>query len=143
MEEQDLDLGPLVARLSAFGAQPVPDAVQRRQLAALARVRPEALAATPSVVDAVQAGFRRVRIVAAAMVVGLLGASGLAVAGALPDPAQNLAADALGVVGLDVPRGSDACDEASGEASGDASDDESELTADADERCDADRAPGD
>jgi hypothetical protein len=111
MEDLTQHHGPLVTRLQEFGRQPVGDAVQRRHLAALERVRLEAAVPQVGALEVVHAGFRRFRTVAAAMVLGLLGASGLAAAGALPDPAQDLASDALGVVGLDVPRGSDSCDD--------------------------------
>lgn len=52
------------------------------------------------------------RAVAAAGVVGFLaGGTGLAAAGTLPDPAQDVAHDVLGAVGVNVPRSTDGCPE--------------------------------
>lgn len=71
----------------------------------MAAVRPVA-AATPvparTYVE-VRERWRRVRLAAAAVAAVLMGSTGLAAAGALPDPAQRLAHDAFGVVGLNVP----------------------------------------
>ncbi len=99
----------LVARLQAFGTQPVADVAARQHLAAMQRAQLEPEVQHQPFGEFIQVRFRRVRTVAAAMVVGLLGASGLAAAGALPPAAQNFAADALGVVGLDVPRADPDC----------------------------------
>src|SRR5690606_30573467 len=50
------------------------------------------------------------RAVAAAAVVGFLaGSTGLAAAGTLPDPAQDVAHNVLGAVGIDVPRSTEGC----------------------------------
>jgi hypothetical protein len=52
------------------------------------------------------------KAVAAAAVAGFLaGSTGLAAAGALPDPAQDVAHDVLDVVGIGVPRSTEGCPE--------------------------------
>ena len=52
------------------------------------------------------------RAVALAVVAGfLVGSTSLAAAGSLPDPAQDVAHDVLGVVGIGVPRSTDGCPE--------------------------------
>lgn len=100
MDDDDLE-----TRLRDLGKVPVEPAVRDRHLAAMAAARPDAL--TP-------AGARRWRFgwraVAAAGVVGFLaGSTGLAAAGTLPDPAQDVAHDVLGAVGINVPRSTEGC----------------------------------
>ena len=52
------------------------------------------------------------KAVAAAAIAGFLaGSTGLAAAGALPDPAQDVAHDVLDVVGIGVPRSTEGCPE--------------------------------
>src|SRR2546423_3882666 len=90
----------LERRLAAFGHHPVPDDVARRHLALME--------ATPVAVAAVGRGqtWSRKLVVGAAFLSGLVtGGFGLAAAGALPSPAQNVAHDALHVVGVKVPEG--------------------------------------
>ena len=82
-------------------------AVQRRHLSAMA--------ATPAA-RRTEPGGRRWRFswraVTAAGVVGFLaGSTGLAAAGELPAPAQDVAHDVLGAVGLNVPRSTEGCPE--------------------------------
>jgi hypothetical protein len=60
-------------------------------------------------VDRIVAWRRRMRMKVAGVVVAgtLVGTSGLAAAGVLPDPVQKVAAGVLGRIGLDVPRPAD------------------------------------
>src|SRR5688572_254473 len=91
----------LERRLGALGREPVdPDTALRHRSAMAA-------------VDAAPARSRfGWRAVAAAAVVGFLaGSTGLAAAGTLPDPAQDLAHDVLARVGVDVPRSTEGCPE--------------------------------
>ena len=92
MTEQD----PLTDRLRDLGRQPVDPATSSRHLTAMA---------------AAEGGRRRVSTklkVGLAFAAGLLiGGTGLASAGALPAPAQNVAHSTLSKVGVDVPRGTE------------------------------------
>jgi hypothetical protein len=85
-------------RMRSLGSHPIDDATQAAHLRRIETVtRPEAVG-----------GRRRfgVLAVAAAGIVGFLaGSTGLAMAGALPDPAQDVAHDVFGVVKVDVPAG--------------------------------------
>ncbi len=117
MDSSDGSTSVLIARLRALGAQTVDDTIARQHLAAIERVSLLPDATSVGVPRLVQVRFRRVRVIAAATAAGLLGASGLAAAGALPDPAQNLAHDALGVVGLHVPRAADDCQQGAADPS--------------------------
>ncbi len=90
-------LDALEARLRALGEEPVPPEVQARHLAAIAAV-PEAVASAGRRLSA-----RLLRAAASAVVAGLVGGTALASAGALPDPAQRVAHNVLGAVGIDVP----------------------------------------
>lgn len=113
MEDLNEDFGPLVARLQTLGRQPVPDSVQRVHMAAMQRVCLEAPSRIHDPVDVaavIRVRFRRVRVIAASVGVAVLGTSGLAAAGALPPAAQDIASEALGTIGLDVPRGTPLCD---------------------------------
>lgn len=90
----------LERRLGALGEHPVdPDTALRHRSAMAA-------------VDAPPPRRFGWRAVAAATIVGFLaGSTGLAAAGTLPDPAQDLAHDVLARVGLDVPRSTEGCPE--------------------------------
>ncbi len=90
----------LARRLGALGSQPVEPAVASQHLTAMASVP-----ARPA------GGLRQKLQVAGALVAGLLiGSTGLAVAGALPDPLQDASSTALGKVNLDVPAGTERFD---------------------------------
>lgn len=103
-----MDDDRLEQRLRALGTAPVPPEVAARHLAAIAAVaggRRE-----PAVGGAVgltrrrawrSVASRRLAAVAAACVV--VGSTGLATAGALPDTAQRIAHDLFDAVGVDVP----------------------------------------
>lgn len=84
----------LTRRLRALGDQPVPPATSAAHLAAMASVgaRPE------------RRRFGRVAVGLAALTGFLVGGSGLAMAGALPAPAQDAAASVLAQVGVVAPR---------------------------------------
>jgi hypothetical protein len=87
MDEQE----DLQGRLRAMGEHPVDPSLQSAHLTAMARVSP-------------RRSFGPKLRAAGIFLTGLLvGGSGLAAAGALPDPAQHAAHRALGVVGVDVP----------------------------------------
>jgi hypothetical protein len=88
------------AKLERLAQRPIPDSVrgshrQRIAIAAAGRQR---------------RGVGRLRLIpAAAAVIGFtVGSTGLAMAGALPDPAQNVAHDVLGTMRVDVPAGKQA-----------------------------------
>lgn len=87
MDEHD----DVIERLKALGRRPVDPALQSAHLTAMAAVRP-------------RARWSRVRVAAAFLAGLLLGGSGLAAAGALPDPAQNVAHKAFAEVGVQVPQ---------------------------------------
>lgn len=93
-------LEALEARLRALGDEPIPLEVQARHLAAMA-----AAAAVPAPTPLARrwSAVHPLRAAAAAAVVALLGSTGLASAGALPEPAQRIAHTVLGAVGIDVP----------------------------------------
>ena len=85
------DHDDLIERLQALGRQPVDPARQHAHLAAM----------TPAGRSPLRAKLR----VAGAFLAGLLvGGSGLAVAGALPDSAQNVAHNVFEQVGVQVPQ---------------------------------------
>ena len=91
MADHEPDHDALVERLRALGEHPIDPALQAAHLTAMSAPRP--------------AGIRPKLRVAAAFLAGLLvGGSGLAVAGALPDPAQNLAHRAFKQAGIEVPQ---------------------------------------
>lgn len=96
--ERDDDL---LRRLDDLGSQPVDDEVARAHLTAMAAVD------APS--PRSRFGWRAVA--AAALVGFLAGSTGLAAAGTLPDPAQDVAHDVLARVGIDVPRSTEGCPE--------------------------------
>ncbi len=89
-----MDENELTNRLRALADETVPDAVRVAHL--------QRMAATPA--DPTH-GFGRAWVAAAAIVGFLAGSTGLAAAGALPDPAQDVAHDVLAVVQVDVPEG--------------------------------------
>jgi len=96
----------LEQRLRALGGIPVDPALEHRHLAAMAAVGPD-----PAATERKRWRFTW-RAVAAAAVVGFLaGSTGLAAAGSLPDPAQDVAHDVLDAVGIDVPRSTEGCPE--------------------------------
>ena len=83
----------LTNRLHDLGQQPVDPAVAARHLSAMSQLPARRMLT------------QRLRIVGAFAVGLLVGTTGLATAGALPDGVQEVAHDTLGKVGLDVPRG--------------------------------------
>ena len=89
-----MDEHEITERLRSMGDEPVPAEARTEHL--------RRIAATP-----VEPGraFGRVWVAAAAIVGFLVGSTGLAAAGALPDPAQDVAHDVLSVVQIDVPEG--------------------------------------
>ena len=89
MDERDV-----TERLRALGRRPVPTETRAHHL--------QQLAGTPA---RRPKRFGRVAVAAAAMIGFLAGSTGLAVAGALPDTAQDVAHDVLAVVRVDVPEG--------------------------------------
>jgi hypothetical protein len=97
MDEHDELPESLRTALDRAGRQPVPAPIAEAHLRRMAgeptRQRRRTMA---KVVAGFSAGF-------------LLGGSGLAVAGALPDPAQDVAARAFATVGIEVPRSTDGC----------------------------------
>lgn len=95
--------GPLEARLRALGDQPVPLEVQARHLAAMAAVATAPAPAAAPTWRRRAAISHPLRAAAAAAMVAILGSTGLASAGALPDPAQRIAHSVLSAVGIDVP----------------------------------------
>lgn len=92
----------LEQRLRALGSRPVDPAVAEEHHLAMRGV-------VPSPPRRFQFGWRAVT--AAALVGFLAGSTGLAAAGTLPDPAQDLAHDVLARVGVDVPRSTEGCPE--------------------------------
>lgn len=98
-ERDDLTTGGLEERLDALGRVPVEPGVAAAHLSAMAAI------------EVAPARFRfGWRAVAGAAVIGFLaGSTGLAAAGTLPDPAQDVAHDVLGAVGIDVPRSTEGC----------------------------------
>lgn len=90
-----MDHHDLTDRLRDLGEHPVPGHVRDQHLH---RMR----ATSPSVP---QRRFGRLAVAAAAVVGFVAGSTGLAVAGALPDPAQDVAHDVLATISVDVPEG--------------------------------------
>lgn len=92
---------PTADRLRRLGTADIPSAVRTEHLQAMSA------SSTDDVAPAArrEKRFGRLAVAMAAIVGFLAGSTGLAVAGALPDPAQDAAADVLSVVGLDVPAG--------------------------------------
>ena len=89
-----MDENDLTRRMRAIGEQPVPDTTRNLHLHRMAGV-----AATPT------KRFGRFAVAAAAIVGFMAGSTGLAMAGALPAPAQDVAHDVLSTVNLEVPKG--------------------------------------
>jgi len=93
----------VISRLTSLGEQPIDAALASEQLTAIA------------ITPAREPWFRQKLQVAAALVAGLLiGSTGLAAAGALPDTAQQAAHSALRTVGVNVPPGHDRVTEGCG-----------------------------
>lgn len=92
----------LTERLRALGDEPVEPTVRARHISQMAGQHREKL-----VPRLAQSRLFRSRLrVGAAFFAGLLiGGSGMAVAGALPSPAQSVAHDVLGAVGVGIPDG--------------------------------------
>ena len=88
----------VVERLRALGQQPVEPALASAHLTAMAGGRPGTR------------GWTRLKVGGAFLAGLLLGGTGLASAGALPDPVQQAAHSALRQVGIDVPPGHDRYD---------------------------------
>lgn len=91
MNEDDLS-----ARLRDLGQEPVPDPVRDAHLQRMSAVD------APAAVHR-EKRFGRLAVAAAALVGFFAGSTGLAMAGALPDPAQGVAHDVLSVVQVEVP----------------------------------------
>lgn len=89
-----MDEHELTDRLQALGDPEVPDGARAEHL--------RRIAATPI---PTARRFGRAWIAAAAIVGFFAGSTGLAAAGALPDPAQDVAHDVLAAVQVDVPEG--------------------------------------
>ena len=89
-----MDEHELTDRMQAFGEADVPADTRAEHL--------RRIAATP-ITSARR--FSRAWVAAAAIVGFFAGSTGLAAAGALPDPAQDVAHDVLSVVQVDVPEG--------------------------------------
>jgi hypothetical protein len=85
------------ARLRAMGAEPIDDQTRATHM--------RRMAAGGSLAEPRRRGFVWAGIAAAAVVGFLAGSTGLAMADALPDPAQEVAHDVLRVVQVDVPQG--------------------------------------
>lgn len=90
-----MDETPLTDRLHDLGLQPVPDDIRAQHLHRMSAVAPERVGGR----------FGRLAVAAAALVGFVFGSTGLAVAGALPDPAQDVAHDVFGAVNIAVPEG--------------------------------------
>lgn len=90
----------LTARLDDFGRHPAAPAVRSQHLTEMAAVtsRPRGVWAS------------KLRVGAAFFAGLLIGGSGLAAAGALPDQAQDVAHDVFGAVGVNVPEGRNTAD---------------------------------
>jgi len=88
----------LLSRLRAMGRRPVDSELAGRHLAAMA-------GAADGPVAVARPHGHRLKIVAAFTVGLLVGTTGLATAGALPNGAQEVAHHALGAVGVSVPHG--------------------------------------
>ncbi len=85
----------LTSRLRDLGTPPVPDTVRAQHLSRMD-------AAVPALPRR-EKRFGRLAVAAAAIVGFFAGSTGLAMAGALPGPAQGVAHDVLSVVQVDVP----------------------------------------
>ena len=81
----------LITRLRRLGSAPIEPPRQSSDLTAMAAVKP------PHRIGP------KLRVAAAFLAGLLIGSTGLAAAGALPDPAQHVAHRVLGQVGVDVP----------------------------------------
>lgn len=90
-----MDESDLTDRLRDIGSQPVGDDVSAHHAHRIAAVAPAAA----------RARFGRLAVAAAAVVGFAFGSTGLAMAGALPEPAQNAAHDVLSTVNINVPDG--------------------------------------
>ena len=84
----------ITRRLRAAGEQPVPETTRTEHLHRIAMTTADA-----------PRRFGRLAVAGAAAVGFFAGSTGLAMAGALPDPAQDVAHDVLAVVQVDVPEG--------------------------------------
>lgn len=89
-----MDDDTLTERLRRMGREPVPSEVRDDHLHRMetVEIRPPR-----------EKRFGRVAVAAAAIVGFMAGSTGLAMAGALPDPAQGVAHDVLSVVQVEVP----------------------------------------
>ena len=90
-----MDENEITQRLRASGEHPVPGEVRAGHLSQMHAATP---ASTPQ-----PKRFNRLAVAAAAFVGFAVGSTGLAMAGALPDPAQGVAHDVLSVVQVQVP----------------------------------------
>jgi hypothetical protein len=87
------ELDPIIESLRQLGTAPIDPATASRHLGAMVGIRPRASLAT------------KVKVGAAFAAGLLVGGTGLATAGALPGPAQDVAHSALSEVGVSVPGG--------------------------------------
>jgi hypothetical protein len=85
------------ARLRAFGEEPIDEQTRAAHMRRMSVAGPRD--------DPRRRGYAWAGIAAAAVVGFLAGSTGLAMADALPDPAQEVAHDVLNVVQVDVPEG--------------------------------------
>ena len=90
-----MDHDDLTDRLRALGEQPVPEAARHQHLSRMTATTP---AAAPR-------RFGHFAVAAAAIVGFFAGSTGLAMAGALPDPAQGVVHDVLSTISVQVPDG--------------------------------------
>ncbi|HEY3673022.1 MAG TPA: hypothetical protein VGN51_18935 [Acidimicrobiia bacterium] len=88
--------------VTVLRAEPSDEDAAREQQA-VARIAAEIRSSTPAPRPASNAGRRLARLAAASAVVTMTAFGGLAAAGALPGPAQQLASDVLGQLHIDVP----------------------------------------
>lgn len=96
----DVNDNELHDRLRSMGTRPVGAEARERHLRRIESV-------SPGSTESGQRRFGPVAIAAACVVGFFAGSTGLAMAGALPDQAQSVAHDVLGVVQVDVPAGKD------------------------------------
>ena len=96
-----MDLSALTNRLSRLAGTDVPAHLRDQHLTQMAAAETASAAAQPD------KRFGRVAVAAAAAVGFFAGSTGLAMAGALPEPAQGVAHEVLAVVQIDVPDGKD------------------------------------
>jgi hypothetical protein len=93
-----VDPNEIEQRLNEVGTRPIDATTQVRHRSLIS-------AASGNEPLRLKRRFRPVAVAAAALIGFGVGSAGIAMAGALPNPAQDVAHDVLGVVKVDVPRG--------------------------------------